>query len=81
VGSAPLLERERTALTALATIAGCEEIDPPVGTRFSATSMEKSGTLSDPAEEGNVLSCALPGLRRAGTEGALVFPRVVVATG
>jgi hypothetical protein len=81
VGSAPLLERERTALTALAAIAGCEAIAPAVGTRFSATSMERSGSVSDPAEEGNVVSCALPGLRRAGTEGALVFPRVVVATG
>jgi hypothetical protein len=81
VGSAPLLDRERLALTALAMIAGCEVIEPPVGTRFSASSMERSGSVSDPAEEGNVVSCALPGLRRAGTDGALVFPRVVVATG
>jgi hypothetical protein len=81
VATAPLLERERSALTALATIAGCELIAPGPGTRFSAAAMEKAGQVSEPAEEGNVIACALPGLRRAGTEGALVFPRVVVATG
>lgn len=80
-GHAPLLERERAALPALAAAAGCELIVPADGTRFSAGSMEKGGTLSDPAEEGNVVSCAMPGLRRTGTDGALVFPRVVVATG
>jgi hypothetical protein len=79
--SAPLLERERNALQALAAIAGCELITPSAGTRFSPASMEKAGLVSEPAEEGNVLECAVPGLRRAGTEGALVFPRVVVATG
>jgi len=78
---APLLERERVALPALASAAGCELITPPAGTRFSATAMEKGGAVSDPAEEGNVVSCAMPGLRRAGTDGALVFPRVIVATG
>ncbi len=79
--SAPLLERERTALAALAMIAGCELVTPASGTRFSAASMEKAGQVSEPAEEGNVTECAIPGLRRAGTDGALVFPRVVVATG
>jgi hypothetical protein len=79
--SAPLLERERAALPAVAAAAGCELITPPAGTRFSAQSMEKASTVSDPAEEGNVVDCAMPGLRRSGTEGALVFPRVVVATG
>jgi hypothetical protein len=79
--SAPLLEKERTALVALAMIAGCELVTPEPGTRFVAASMEKAGQVSEPAEEGNVIECALPGLRRAGTEGALVFPRVVVATG
>jgi hypothetical protein len=79
--SAPLLERERSALQALAAIAGCELIAPSPGTRFSAASMEKAGLVSEPAEEGNVVECAVPGLRRAGTDGALVFPRVVVATG
>lgn len=78
---APLLERERAALPALAAAAGCELITPAAGVRFSAASMEKGGSVSDPAEEGNVVSCAMPGLRRVGTEGALVFPRVVVATG
>jgi hypothetical protein len=79
--SAPLLERERAALQALAAIAGCEIIAPSPGTRFAAASMEKAGSVSEPAEEGNVVACAVPGLRRAGTDGALVFPRVVVATG
>ncbi|MCU0686313.1 MAG: hypothetical protein MUF34_29385, partial [Polyangiaceae bacterium] len=58
-----------------------ELIDPAPGTRFSTQTMEKAGTLADPAEEGNVTRCALPGLRLRGTDGALVFPRVVVATG
>lgn len=80
-GHAPLLERERAALPGLAAAAHCELIVPVDGTRFSASSMEKGGSVSDPAEEGNVVSTAMPGLRRAGTEGALVFPRVVVATG
>jgi hypothetical protein len=80
-GQAPLLERERSVLSALAAAAGCELVTPAAGTRFSAGSMEKGGTISDPAEEGNVVSCAVPGLRRAGTEGALLFPRVIVATG
>ncbi len=79
--SAPLLERELRALQALAMIAGCELITPGAGTRYSAASMERAGSVSDPAEEGNVIACAVPGIRRAGTEGALVFPRVVVATG
>jgi hypothetical protein len=80
-GQASLLDRERIALAALAAVAGCELITPAAGTKFTAASMEKAASLSDPAEEGNVVGCAMPGLRRAGTEGALVFPRVVVATG
>jgi hypothetical protein len=79
--TAPLLERERATLAALAKIAGGELVVPAPGTRFSPGSMEKASTVSDPAEEGNVVSCAMPGLRRAGTDGALVFPKVVVATG
>jgi hypothetical protein len=79
--AAPLLERERGALAALAKIAGCELYAPAAGTRFTVASMEKAATVSDPAEEGNVVDCAMPGLRRAGSDGALVFPRVVVATG
>jgi hypothetical protein len=81
VGQASLLDRERTALEALAVAAGCELCAPAAGTRFSAATMEKASTVSDPAEEGNVLSTAMPGLRRAGAEGALVLAKVVVATG
>lgn len=79
--SAPLLERERGALPEIAAAAGCELIVPPAGTRFSALAMEKASTVSDPAEEGNVIECLVPGVRRSGTDGALVFPRVVVASG
>jgi predicted nucleic acid-binding Zn-ribbon protein len=78
---APLSAAERVALTRLAEAAGSELIDPVPGARFSAQTMEKAGTEPDPAEEGNVTRCALPGLRLRGTDGALVFPRVVVATG
>ncbi|HEU4410050.1 MAG TPA: hypothetical protein VFS43_32650 [Polyangiaceae bacterium] len=81
LGQSPLAAAERVALTRLAEAAGAELIDPAPGTRFSSQTMEKSGTMADPAEEGNVTRCALPGLRLRGTEGALVFPRVVVATG
>ncbi len=77
----PLGAAERVALTRLAEAADGELIDPAPGTRFSSQAMEKAGTVSDPAEEGNVARCALPGLRLRGTDGALVFPRVVVATG
>jgi hypothetical protein len=81
VGGAPLLERERSPLVALAAAAGCELVTPEAGTKFVAASMDRAASVSDPAEEGNVVECLLPGLRRAGTEGALVFPRVRVATG
>ena len=79
--SAPLLERERNALAPLATTASCDLLVPTAGTRFSAASMEKASLVSAPAEEGNVIDCTMPGLRRAGTDGALVFPKVVVASG
>lgn len=78
---APLLERERSAIGALAAAAGCALIVPERGVRFSAGSMEKAASVSDPAEEGNVVECLVPGLRLAGTDGSLVLPRVVVATG
>ena len=81
VGQASLLDRERSALESLAAAAGCELHAPLPGTRFSAAAMEKASTVSDPAEEGNVITTAMPGLRRAGTEAALVLARVVVATG
>jgi DNA repair exonuclease SbcCD ATPase subunit len=74
-------DREKNALRALAAAAGCELISPEHGARFSPSAMDKASTEQDPAEEGNVLECLMPGLRLAGTEGAMVFPRVVVATG
>jgi hypothetical protein len=78
---APLLERERSSLGALAAAAEGELMTPAAGTKFSASTMDKASTVADPAEEGNVVACLMPGLRRSGTEGALLFPRVVVATG
>jgi hypothetical protein len=81
VVQAPLLERERAALPGLAAAAGCELLTPTAGTRFTATAMDKASSVSQPAEEGNVVECLIPGARRSGTEGALVLPRVVVATG
>ena len=78
---APLLERERAALPGIAAAAGCELVVPAPGTRFAATAMDKASSVSQPAEEGNVVECLMPGARRSGTEGALVLPRVVVATG
>jgi chromosome segregation protein len=78
---APLLERERSAIGALAAAAGCALIIPEAGVRFSPGSMDKAASVSDPAEEGNVVECLVPGLRLAGTDGSLVLPRVVVATG
>jgi predicted RNase H-like nuclease (RuvC/YqgF family) len=77
----PLTQRERTALAALAQAAGCDLIEPPLGARFDTELMDKVTTALDPSEEGNVLACLMPGLRLAGTEGALVFPKVKVATG
>ncbi|HLM73961.1 MAG TPA: hypothetical protein VK459_14750 [Polyangiaceae bacterium] len=78
---APLLEREKSAIGALAAAAGCSLIIPDAGVRFSPGSMDKAASVSDPAEEGNVVECLVPGLRLAGTDGSLVLPRVVVATG
>lgn len=78
---APLLDREQRALSGLAAAAGCELIVPATGAKFSASSMDKASTVSDPAEEGNVVQCLVPGIRLAGTDGALVLPRVVVASG
>lgn len=81
VVQAPLLERERAALPGIAAAAGCELVIPAPGTRFVATAMDRASSVSQPAEEGNVVECLIPGARRTGTEGALVLPRVVVATG
>lgn len=77
----PLERDERKGLEALADAAGCELIVPELGARFSNDEMEKVATAPDPAEEGNVLACLMPGLRLAGSEGALVFPKVKVAVG
>ncbi|MBL8603729.1 MAG: hypothetical protein JNK72_17515 [Myxococcales bacterium] len=71
---------ERGALGALAAAAGCELIEPSEGTRFSALAMEKVATRSDPAFEGLVLGCLMPGLRLGGSAGSLLHPRVIVAT-
>lgn len=79
--SAPLLTRERSALVPLAEAVGCELLIPKAGERFSAASMEKVKTVSEPSEEGNVLECAMPGIKIAGNEAALVLPKVVVAAG
>jgi len=81
VVQAPLLERERAALPGIAAAAGCELLIPTPGTRFTATAMDRASSVSQPAEEGNVVECLIPGARRSGTEGSLVLPRVVVATG
>ncbi len=78
---APLLERERAALPGMAAAAGCELVIPAPGSRFAAGAMDRASSVSQPAEEGNVVECLMPGGRRGGTEGALVLPRVVVATG
>ncbi len=77
----PLTQAERSALAALAQAARCDLIEPPLGARFDSELMDKLATALDPSEEGNVLACLMPGLRLAGTEGALVFPKVKVATG
>lgn len=76
----PLTVPERAALVALADAAGCELIEVAVGARFSSASMEKVGTRSEPADEDHVLECVMPGLRLAGTQGAVAHPRVIVAT-
>ena len=75
----PLAPQERAALADLAAAAGCQLIEPALGMRFSSLSMDKADTASDPAEADNVLECLIPGLRLAGSDGSLVFPRVRVA--
>lgn len=77
----PLSPDESEALEAIARAAGCALVTVSPGTRFNAAQMERASTRSDPAEEGNVLECVLPGLRLAGSPGSLLHPRVVVATG
>lgn len=81
IAAAPLSPTERAPLAELAEASGCELIEPERGSRFSSQQMDKALTQPDPAEEGNILECLMPGLRLTGTEGALLFPRVLVATG
>lgn len=76
-----LIHEEREALEAMAAAAGCELVEVGSGQRFSAAAMEKVGVRAEPAEEGNVLECVMPGLRKAGNSGSLVHPKVVVASG
>lgn len=72
---------ERRALARAAAAAGCELVEAAVGQRYSAGSMEKAGERAEPAEEGLVVACVMPGLRLAGSAGSLVHPRVIVGTG
>lgn len=72
---------ERRALARAAAAAGCELVEAAVGQRYSAGSMEKAGERPEPAEEGLVVACVMPGLRLAGSAGSLVHPRVIVGTG
>jgi predicted nuclease with TOPRIM domain len=76
-----LTQDERIALSAMADAAGCQLIEVQVGQRFSSATMEKTATRVEPADEDHVLECLMPGLRMAETTGAVVHPRVVVATG
>jgi hypothetical protein len=51
-----------------------------VGQRYSAATMDKAGERAEPADEGLVVACVMPGLRLAGSAGSLVHPRVIVGT-
>lgn len=81
VAQMPLSDDERASLQGMSEAAGCELIVPDAGTRYTSSSMDKTATLREPSEEGNVLDCMMPGLRLAGTAGAFVFPKVKVAVG
>jgi hypothetical protein len=71
---------ERRALAAAAAAAGCELVDAAPGQRFNPTAMDKAGERPEPADEGLVVACVMPGLRLAGSAGAVVHPRVIVGT-
>ncbi len=75
-----LTATEREALARAAESAGCALIEVSAGTRFASASMEKVATRSEPADEDHVLECLMPGLRLAESQGAVVHPKVVVAT-
>lgn len=76
----PLTREERDALVGLAELARCVLLDVPAGTRFASATMEKVATRAEPAEEDHVLECLMPGLRLGDSQGAVVHPKVVVAT-
>lgn len=75
-----LSDDERRCLARAAAAAGCELIEPATGARYSAATMEKAAERAEPAEEGLVVACAMPGLRLAGSAGSVVHPRVIVGT-
>jgi hypothetical protein len=75
-----LSREEREALGALAEASGCALIEVSPGARFASASMEKVATRSEPADEDHVLECLMPGVRLAESQGAVVHPKVVVAT-
>ncbi|MBK8695882.1 MAG: hypothetical protein IPN17_27375 [Deltaproteobacteria bacterium] len=77
---AALTDDERRALSRAAAAAGCELVEAALGQRYSAASMDKAGERAEPAEEGLVVACVMPGLRLAGSAGSLVHPRVIVGT-
>jgi hypothetical protein len=77
---AALGDDERRALTAAAAAAGCELVEAAVGARYGAATMDKAGERPEPADEGLVVACVMPGLRLAGSAGSLVHPRVIVGT-
>jgi hypothetical protein len=80
VARAALTEPDSRALAAMAAAAGAELVVAEHGARYTASSMEKVGTRAEPAEEDNVLECAMPGLRMGGAQGLAVQPRVIVGT-
>ena len=71
---------EGMALAKAAVAAGCELLEPAVGQRFNAATMDKAGERAEPADEGLVVACVMPGVRLVGTAGAVVHPRVIVGT-
>lgn len=77
---AALTDDERRALARAAVTAGCELVEAAVGQRYSAAAMDKAGERAEPADEGLVVACVMPGLRLAGSAGAVVHPRVIVGT-
>lgn len=77
---AALTDDERRALARAAAAAGCELVEAPVGQRYSPTTMDKAGERAEPADEGLVVACAMPGLRLTGSAGSLVHARVIVGT-